>query len=755
MKKQGDHNTHHFKMGLAMLVIIFLLSACNLSSNAGESPQVQKTNTPTQSFSAMDLPADQTIAETPQSEVEPTPEPTVQTVSVLRLDGTTEEVPYAITGYKDLLEEKIFNGEWTEGEGLIQLLRLFTNEISLAEVPEAQLVVSRESTEITRWSRDFIADVNNDATQIEEMKRQLAKLFPDQDTLDLISQPAMAAAMQGSAKNAILNQQATATACQVLAVNGFDQAYFDGNHCYVYDEAQVNGHQYRIYYPTEWQIEEDKKLIIDAALVGMTDSVSTFSNLGDFKDVNLLISLLPEPNHPHYEAVQDYTPKEGTCPVTLFPISDDSGLDYFKQVIAHELFHCFQDWNYTTEPYKQNAWWMEGSANYFSNVVYPETNAEWGFAAQFDTDSLTKTLQEMSYENFIFFQYAANRYGDMAIIDLLRMLGESSGSASTLANYQAMAITFQDFVVSYMSEGIRDTSGVLKGARNPSVIRKVRFDKEGEETFSVRAFLPARYKTDYEKEERFLQEPKPTGNGQYSTAKDDLRHDPASWSGLPPEIRSTCKDDVRYALVVTTTDTNANYEFKIIVNEVEKAECDPCLLGVWEIDNDSFEEFILGVMRSSGENLPADFAQEINGHYYTEFNEEGEMLTRRDGFSITFGLEENMVMTTIIDSQGNGYYSADGELIKFTQVTDYVNQVEARLNNVPLSINQTPGAGSATFLGQSSALPGYENDIESQASSGSYVCTEETLTLDQANYGVLLFNRVEKMIPTPVPTLSP
>ncbi len=271
----------------------------------------------------------------------------------------------------------------------------------------------------------------------------------------------------------------------------------------------------------------------------------------------------------------------------------------------------------------------------------------------------------------------------------------------------------------------------------------------------MRAFLPARFRAEYEKENRFLQEPKPTGDGQYSTADDKLRHDPASWSDLPPEIRSTCKDDVRYALVVTTTDTNANYEFKIIVNEVEKAECDPCLLGVWEVDNDSFEEFMMGVMQSLGESLPAGFTQEINGHYYTEFNEEGEMLTRRDGFSIAFGLEGNKTMTTIIDSQGKGNYSADGERIKFTQVTDYVNQVEARLDNVPFSISQAPGAGSATIFGQTAGIPGYEDDNQPQSSSGSYVCKQETLLIDQDQYGEILFNRVEKILPTPVPTAHP
>lgn len=753
MNVWGKQNTAHFKMSLMLLVIVFLLSACNLGSNPDQPPQVERTLT--QASSSAELPENQSDASAPEAEVEPEPQPTAQMVSVLRMDGTTEEVPVTISGYKELLEEKISSGEWTEGEGLIQLLKLFTGEISLSDVPQASLVVTPEGTEITRWSRDFITDSSNGAAQIEEIKRQLGKLFPDQETLDRISQPGPLAARQSTAKNAMQAQQATVTACQDLALSGFDETYFDGSPCYVYDEAQFNGHRYRIYYPTDWQMQEDKKLVVDAGLLAMTDSAATFSNLGDFKDVNLIISLLPEPNHPNYEAVQAYTPKQGTCPVTLFPGAGQAGFDYFKQVIAHELFHCFQDWNYTTEPYEQHAWWIEGSAEYFSNVVYPKTDAEWSYIGGFNRDSLTKTLPEMSYGNFIFFQFAANRYGDPAIIDLLRMLGDTGGAADTLASYQAMEITFQDFVVAYMGKGIRDADGRIRQLSDVAVIRKVKVSEEVEEAFSVRALLAARYRIEYEKEKRFLQEPKIDGDGQYSIVKFDLRRDPANWSGLPPEIRSTCKDDVPYLLVVTTTDTSANYELKVVVNEMEKAECDPCLLGVWEVDNDSFEEFILGVMQSSGEAMPSDFVLEIDGHYYTEFNEDGEVLFRRDGLSIGIGADEAMVVTTIIDSQGSGIYTADGEIMKVYQVTDYVNKLEAKLNGVPFSTSQTPGAGTATIFGQSSAIPGVENSNEAQESSGSYVCTEETLTINQDKYGELLFNRVEKIMPTPVPTVGP
>jgi hypothetical protein len=43
-----------------------------------------------------------------------------------------------------------------------------------------------------------------------------------------------------------------------------------------------------------------------------------------------------------------------------------------KQILAHELFHIFQDTHYFDSALPpMSSWWVEGSADYFSNVVSP------------------------------------------------------------------------------------------------------------------------------------------------------------------------------------------------------------------------------------------------------------------------------------------------------------------------------------------------------------------------------------------------
>ena len=53
---------------------------------------------------------------------------------------------------------------------------------------------------------------------------------------------------------------------------------------------------------------------------------------------------------------------------------------YAKQALAHELYHCVQ--SYTMGPsigsqVASSLWVIEGSAQYFSNRVYPDANYEW------------------------------------------------------------------------------------------------------------------------------------------------------------------------------------------------------------------------------------------------------------------------------------------------------------------------------------------------------------------------------------------
>jgi hypothetical protein len=748
---------NHLKIIPGMLIVVFIISACGFGSFLNNSDDTMAA-TPTMSSnssSQSNNDAGITQVEEEMDEQEQTPE----TITVFRVDGTEEVVPVYYTTSSDLLAAKIASGDWTEGEGLVKLLKFFTGEIQFEEISEMALVMEYNGSGIARWGQDYITDNNNNPELQAEITRLLSKIFPSEEILELISKPSGQASQSGNGKTAMLKKQANSASCANLANQGFDTDFIDGENCYLFEEANINGFSYRVYYPSLWQGDEEKENLVDNAFTGLIDSVVSFSDYGDMEDINMMFSLLPDTNNPRTLAFAQHVPKGTTCPLTYLPSSYIGSMDIFKQTIAHEVFHCFQFWNLVSPPFGSHSWWMEGSAEYFSNVVYPTVNDEHRFLEQFDTRSLYDSLQVMNYENFIFFQHAANTYGDFALIELMRSLGSSGGSASSLAEYQAMDTTFLEFVVAFMSTGIQDIDGSMIKV-DEFQVRFRQMEEKGEEKFSTKPFVANRYALKYEKEKRFLQTPDEEGNGKYSAVKNNERLDPSKWSALPPEVRSFCKDDLWYAMAVTTTDSNGSYEVIALIEEVEKAECDPCLLGVWEVDNTSFEEYIKRLLESQGgmEDLPPgmEFRIQIDGHYYVEFKEASEMLTRRDNFSITSGAIGYPGLTTIIDSQGSGLYTTDdGVILNLENVIDYVNKVEASMDGLPLTVNMAPGSGTYSMFGQSVSGPGYENDESLQSVSSNYVCDENILVIDHPEFGELLYNRVEKILPTPVPTMSP
>ncbi len=741
----------HLRIIPGMMILIFILSACGFGSflnNDGETDPTPTSNSKNGSDGNIEITSTPVVQEISEKKKPP------ETITVFRLDGSEEEIPLAYTSSTDLLEAKIASGEWTMDEGLVILLKLFTGEIEFEDVPGIEWVLELNGTGVVRKANEYLSNEEN-----PEIRRLLAKLFPTQEVLDVISQPADQTSHVGSAKIAMPIQQVSPQTCENMAENGFKVEFVEEGSCYIYAESMINGYSYRVYYPSYWQGDEEKEGLVSAAFQGLTDSVVVYTDLGRMENINMMFSLLPYPKSPETLAFQTYAPKGVICPLTLLPSASIGKTENFMQMIAHEVFHCFQDWNSVTVG-SSNEWWMEGSAEYFSNVVYPDVNFEHRFLSEFDSKSLFNSLMELSYENFIFFQHAANTYGNEAIISLQRSLGNANGTSSALAAYDNMDTTFQEFVVGYASIGIRDTDGSMIAPETISTKFYRLIDDEGDYKYSSKAFVATRILMKYKKEIRFLQEPKENQDGKYSTVNAKDRRDPLKWSALPPELRSTCKEDLKYLLVMTTTQSSGNYEFTAVVNKTEQAECDPCLLGVWQVDNDSFENYILGSMDSQGgvEGLPSgsELFFEIEGFYLMEFKEDGELLSRRDNFSITAGATGYPGFTTVIDSQGTGKYSTvDGKKLDLFEMDDYVNQAQGFMNGLPISVNLMPGGGSYNIFGQSASAPGYENSSEQDAMSANYVCNDETLTVTHPEYGDLLFNRVEKILPTPMPTLSP
>ena len=658
--------------------------------------------------------------------------------------------------YEEILETGIESGKWTEAEGLVLLLKYFIGEISSSEIPGVAEVEEKAATGIVRLAGEVLESPESDVQTIEEISRLLRAFFPPQEVLDALSQqisygPAPKLAAQVNPKPVQQSQQA----CMDFAGTGYTGNIDLGVTCYYYVEQNFDGNTFRVYFPEWWQGDEEKQTLVGNTMDALGDASTVYAgfNALTIEDVNLVFAILPDggTNGAQYYFDMDTQ----ACPITMFPRAAQSySLKQYKQIVAHEMFHCVQDWSFTnTKPYSTQKWWLEGTAHYYSNLVYPEANREWAVLDRFDRRSTSTPIFDMTYENFAFFQFMGNKYTPEVLIDILdrvSVYGDHDGQKGALANVQGMEGNFNQFVVEYLSIGVLDSGGG-RITTDPSNTTDTKTIKEkGEVQFTTGAFIATRYYADYEKEKRFLQSPIEEGNGSFSSVEYETHNDINAWSSLPPEVRSKCKEDVRYLFVVTTTG-DGYYTHSANVTLAEKAECDPCLLGTWDVDPESYKAFMERIMAQADTGgMVIDLG--IGGHQYLQFVIDGKVYSQREDFAITI----NDQLTTIINGFGSGSYSANGEEMTVSNFLDVTESVGLKVGNGQITYSTDGNQANFSIFGTDYSSPALGPDLNEgntpQTRSVQYVCDKETLTITMPDLGDLLFNRVDKILPTPIPT---
>ena len=236
-----------------------------------------------------------------------------------------------------------------------------------------------------------------------------------------------------------------------------------------------------------------------------------------------------------------------------------------------------------------------------------------------------------------------------------------------------------------------------------------------------------RFHVAYDQELRILQSDAST-EGLRSMVKVAERSDRSAWKGIFPEVRSTCEKPAQFlgAVTDTTTDASSTVEVVIVIDEIEEAACDPCVLGTWSLDLDTFKQQILASVASEG-GLPPGVDFDISGAYYVAFDDELIVREQRDGLVIAASLGGTAGFTTRIDSFGSGTYSADGELLTLSDIVESHNQVQVSL----------PIDGTYRFPGAISE------------GVGTYTCDADRLVVTVEDYPPVTFARVDKILTPP------
>jgi hypothetical protein len=649
------------------------------------------------------------------------------TVSPAATAVSPAAVPSGTLDLVQLYQARLKAGDWTEGQGLTQLLGMYTDPTQSTDPVGSYTLKDEELTGLLRVADRYLADNPNDQYHAA-VQKQVNLLVPPLDKLELFSKKHnLSAAPHLASLN--LSSNPDTPDCQDLWRNGFDSTPIP---CYEYDEQTVDGTTVRLYYPSTWPAGDPRRSRLEPIKQAAARAVHIYNGYGPepLPPVTMVITELAwmdqdthrRDNNLHGYAVRGNS-SSLSCYVGLFPSLLNFSVEEMQQGVAHEMFHCYQYRNLSAqESGPQPAaveWWVEGSAEYFSNVVYPSANFEQRDMGELYDDVVEKNLLEWKYKAYIFFQYLENRSdvgGVPGILALLRRMPAAAGSGvaeqrAALSAYPNIGVIFQDFAQAIADRNVIDSDHnpiPLDVPLNPiEVTEPTPGNIFGRDPFAVdihRVIFPSGF--DYDVTMTV------SGSSGRSSARPEST--PRAWAALPNPVMAGC-DTQTYFVVVTQTDPNPEniYEFRLTAasRPVVSAICD-CLRGSWLLDDSTYLTHLNGIIAQAAPGT-VDYTG-VSGSDVVTFTQDGQLTQAINQLVVdakmhVSGMPVQPLRISMDGTSSAGFTAVEG-ILTYTGYESNLT-ILTELNGSPLSAPNNDLAGGP--LG----------------SGASFVCSENTLTL--------------------------
>jgi len=615
------------------------------------------------------------------------PSPTVPTPT-----PTAEPPPAA--DLAEALYQGIDSGQWTQSQGVIMMLRLLAGEIPAAEVLPAQGTVRGEGTRVFSLAQQLVDGDELAADDRAEIERLLRLTIPSTDDLDRF---ATAEAGRSGRGGGVAAPSAQDEDCEDV----WREGWVDDRLTTCFFRREFGGGAERLYYPASWAGNEDRMAYVDAAEEAVQTSHAVFSALGlRRRPVYVVFSLLAsERLGGEYGWDASTSSWRDPCPILVYPQGLVPDLDRYKQILAHEIFHCVQGANFSaqmdvgTPTYD---WWVEGTAEYFGNVAFPDADAENQYLDSFDFRSNTDSILAMSYENFLFFQHWANEGGDRSLLDFLKLLPTDPGwdQAQALAGAPEMQDRFHRFGQLYMEENIRDAGGDLVPIHASAV--PISFPSTAVDAIPLApAFVLKRYGLVFPEDRRFALGVSTDGAAGRSSARPS---DTPVWGALPPEITAGCQPVAYYLVVTSATPSGGRHHMILNVDVDPEKICDECLLGRWELVNESYPAYFAATL-GSPDNVTLDSTE---GLTWTAFLPDMTQVWGYEAFRVEFTqtmrnpIGDPFQVGTVLEfaGGGTGTYSARDGLLSHGETT-YAATIHVSTGGIDVTLDP----GEAGFEG--------------------------------------------------------
>jgi hypothetical protein len=307
----------------------------------------------------------------------------------------------------------------------------------------------------------------------------------------------------------------------------------------------------------------------------------------------------------------------------------------------------------------------------------------------------------MSYENFGFFQYVANVYGNNTILSMIKDLpagGDEQAQTAALSKFPNMQFLFNAYAQTFMDGKIADASGELLKTAPPFVRPEYQFSIAKGETLDLGAapFVISRYALTFEPGHLYALSMVTSGPEGFDTARP--QDAPGGWGDIPSQIVVSCQP-ATYIVLLTTTTSPASDLFNVqtTVSLKDDVGCDECLVGTWDLDLPAFEDYL----RAPFAGVDAGFFRidAMGGLWRLHFSPQSTV-TGEYNFLVTYELDQtsegaifNLLTQVVLNVNGDGtaQYLADGiGHISFYPITDNFNMGQT----VFINGQEVPGGGN-------------------------------------------------------------
>lgn len=516
--------------------------------------------------------------------------PTQGTAPISPTPTATVALPLSIY---DLYDANVESGQWSQGQGLVTLLRYATGQADLADALGGRELMVEEATGLLEMADEYLA-ANPEASEKAEIEKLANVLLPNPEKILPYAQPE-GQARQGGGKLSNLAQSAQGqdVACTQLWSSGFAMSITGTVPvCVLYRTFTAGGVTFRVFYPRGWETQGHHAQMLDWVVEGLTRAAEEYRPLAarGLMPTDLVFTLRPFEEGGVQDPATDMAARSrfGGCNIGVFPVADTESEGAVRQRAAHELFHCFQKYNLPgpdTPLYIPKKWWTEGSAEYFSNVVYPDVNDEYRYMDELESAVWSASIFDFSYENFLFFQYLGNRLGPDGVLRLLSSMPSDGSRASYIqalnSGLPSANELFHNFGQAYLDKNIRDTSGGLVPV-NPRLVGSINmYAQDGNDMAELAAFpyLLRMQRFVFPRYYRYALTMSQTGNGMSSARPAGAA---GAWGALPSSVTTACRDR-EYWVLATRVDPAQSMEFRVRRTYERKEKCDPCLIGTWRL----------------------------------------------------------------------------------------------------------------------------------------------------------------------------